>query len=60
MKNYYSRTYEHELIQKLGEYDVDEHDLLMHFLDYLSSDQTCEILEDYCDQCDIDYEEVGK
>lgn len=56
-KSNYSRTYEHELIQKLGEYEVSDHDLLLHFLAYLSSDQTCEILEDYCRECDIPYEE---
>lgn len=53
----YSREYEDELLTKLREAGVTDEDLLGAFLVCLSSDQTCEVLEDACQTYDVEYED---
>lgn len=55
MKRLYSREYEEELLARLKENGVTEEDILSSFLECLSSDQTCEVLEDACDTYGVDY-----
>lgn len=57
MSKTYSRDYENELLNKLLENGITHEDLVSCFLNYLSSDETCAVLEDACDTYDIDYEE---
>lgn len=55
MKRPYDREYEEELLARLKENGVTEEDILSSFLVCLSSDQTCEVLEDACDTYGVDY-----
>ena len=59
-KHLYDRTYEHNLVQLLGEYEVEPSDLVQHLLGWMSADDSCRALEDYCRDCEIDYEEEVK
>lgn len=54
----YSREYEDKLLSRLREHGVTDEDLLGSFLVCLSSDQTCEVLEDACDTYDVEYEDL--
>lgn len=58
MGKLYSRAYESELVELLNEYGVTHETIMNHLLCWMSSDDTCEALEDLCRECDIDYEEL--
>ena len=45
-----------EAVEFLGSVDVDEHDILMHFFDYLPSAKSLEVLKDYIKMADLDEE----
>ena len=55
---YPSRERETELMNLLTENGIEEHDILSHLLGWMSSDETCHALEDLCDDCDIDYDDL--
>ena len=46
----------HSAVEFLGSEGVDEHDVLMHFFDYLPAAESLKILEDYIKMCDLDDE----
>lgn len=50
----YSREYEELLIDILLDWGYSADTILSHFLGWLSSDQTCEILEDFFTDQDIE------
>ena len=52
-----SRDYEDELLNKLRENGITDSDLLVCFLCYFSSDDTCACLEDACRTYDIDVDD---
>ena len=50
----YSREYEEELMDMLLDYGYSADTILSHFLGWLSSDQTCEALEDFFSDQDLE------
>lgn len=56
-KNYYDRSYEAKLMDKIIESGIDHETIVQEFLSYFSSDETCAALESICDDYDIDYDE---
>lgn len=46
----------HSMIEFLGAAGVDEHDVFMHFFDYLPSDECADVLLDFIAECDLEDE----
>lgn len=46
----------HNIVEFLESEGVDEHDVLMHFFDYLPSEKSLEVLKDYIKMCDLEDE----
>ena len=42
------------LMDLLEENGVDEHEICLHFFDYLPADTVAEVLEDFVRECDLD------
>ena len=54
----FGAEYCYDLKEALLDAGVSEHDMLEHFFDYLTSDESIEVLKDFARMLDIDIEEI--